>query len=204
MFFKISVLKNFEIFSGKHLCWSAFFNKVTDLKYVTLLKKKCQHGFFPVNIAKFLRAAFYLKHLWWLVLKITSVMKWIKPLNASVALIKKPVNWFTSSCPKTCTSYPIWKVTKLCFSGAYCVFENSVCVWCVCVCVCVGVCVGGWVWVGVCVWVGARTHFHSTWRLHLSGTVGNVREQINDVVLKILLSLPSPFIATFKWSTESF
>ena len=156
MFFKISVLKNFEIFSGKHLCWSAFFNKVTDLKYVTLLKKRFQHRFFPVNIAKFLRAAFYLKHLWWLVLKITSVMKWIKPLNASVALIKKPVNWFTSSCPKTCTSYPIWKVTKLCFSGAYCVFENSVCVWCVCVCVCGCVC--GWVGVGGCVCVGGCSH----------------------------------------------
>ena len=31
MFFKIGVLKNFAIFTGKHLCWSLF-NKVAGLK----------------------------------------------------------------------------------------------------------------------------------------------------------------------------
>ena len=37
MFLNVDVLKNFVIFTGKHLCWSIF----------------------PVNIAKFLRTAFY-------------------------------------------------------------------------------------------------------------------------------------------------
>ena len=41
---------------------------------------------------------------------------------------------------------------------------------CVRVCVCVCVCVYG----------------HPPWRLHLSGTAGTAREQINDVVLKTL------------------
>ena len=50
MFFKTGALENFAIFTEKHLCWSlrAF-----------LLKKRFQHRYFPVNIAKFLRTAFY-------------------------------------------------------------------------------------------------------------------------------------------------
>ena len=32
IFFKIDALKNFEIFTGKHLCWSLFFNKVVGLR----------------------------------------------------------------------------------------------------------------------------------------------------------------------------
>ena len=45
IFFKIGVLKNFSIFTGKHLCCS-----------------------FPVNIAKFLRTVFFIEHLRWLFL----------------------------------------------------------------------------------------------------------------------------------------
>ena len=40
------VLKNFAIFTGKHLCWSISLIK---------LKKTIQHRCFPVNIAKILR-----------------------------------------------------------------------------------------------------------------------------------------------------
>ena len=52
MFFKIGVLKNFPNFTGKHLCWSLFFIRVQ------FIKKGLQDSYFPVNIAKFLRAAF--------------------------------------------------------------------------------------------------------------------------------------------------
>ena len=31
VFYKIDVLKNFEKFTGKHLCWSLFFSKIADL-----------------------------------------------------------------------------------------------------------------------------------------------------------------------------
>ena len=41
------VLKNFAIFTGKHLCWSLFLIK--------FIKQRLQHRCFPVNISKFLR-----------------------------------------------------------------------------------------------------------------------------------------------------
>ena len=52
VFFKIGTLKNFAILTGKHLCWSVFFNKVAV--FATLLKKRLQHRCFPVNIPNFL------------------------------------------------------------------------------------------------------------------------------------------------------
>ena len=39
VFFKKDVLKNFANFTGKHLCWSLFFDKVTGLK--TGLQHRC-------------------------------------------------------------------------------------------------------------------------------------------------------------------
>ena len=45
---KISVLKNFTKFTGKHLCRSLFFNKVAGIR----------HRCFPVNFAKFVRTPF--------------------------------------------------------------------------------------------------------------------------------------------------
>ena len=44
MFLKIVALKNFAIFTGKHLCWSLF------------IKNRLQQRCFLVNIGKFLRA----------------------------------------------------------------------------------------------------------------------------------------------------
>ena len=57
MFIKIGALKYFAIFTGKHLCWSLFSIKLRAFR--------C----FPVNIAKFLRAAFFIEHLRWLLLQ---------------------------------------------------------------------------------------------------------------------------------------
>ena len=51
MFFRIGVLKKFAMFTEKHLCWSLFLIKLQDFR--------C----FPVNIAKLLRAAFFIEHL---------------------------------------------------------------------------------------------------------------------------------------------
>ena len=64
MFFKIGVLKNFEILTGKHICRSLFLNKVTGIK----ASKRLQHKFFPVNIVNFLKEAFLKEHIWWLLL----------------------------------------------------------------------------------------------------------------------------------------
>ena len=51
VFCKKGVLRNFTKFTGKHLCQSLFFNKVTGLG----LKKRFWHRCFPVDFAKFLR-----------------------------------------------------------------------------------------------------------------------------------------------------
>ena len=49
------VLKNF---TGKHLCQSIFFNKVTGLRSATLLIRRLWHRYFPMNFVKFLRTRF--------------------------------------------------------------------------------------------------------------------------------------------------
>ena len=54
MFF--GVLNSFAIFRGNHLCWSLFLIKL----------QACN---IPVNIAKFLRTAFFTKHFRWLLHK---------------------------------------------------------------------------------------------------------------------------------------
>ena len=58
MFYEKVVLRKFAKFTGKHLCQSFFFIKVTVLRPKTLLKKGLWHRCFPVNFAKFLRAPF--------------------------------------------------------------------------------------------------------------------------------------------------
>ena len=65
---KKSVLGNFTKFTGKHLCQILFFNKVAGLSPAILSKKRLWHRCFPVNFAKFLRASFFIEHLWWLLL----------------------------------------------------------------------------------------------------------------------------------------
>ena len=54
MFFKIVVLKNLAIFTGKNLCWSLFLIKL-QAQACSFIKKRLQHRCSPVNIAKILR-----------------------------------------------------------------------------------------------------------------------------------------------------
>ena len=51
-------LRNFPKFTGKHLCQSLFFNKITGPRPVTLFKKRLWHRCFPMNFGKFLRTPF--------------------------------------------------------------------------------------------------------------------------------------------------
>ena len=46
MFFTIGVLKNFAIFTEKHLCWSLFLIKLQALRPATLLKRNSDKGVF--------------------------------------------------------------------------------------------------------------------------------------------------------------
>ena len=50
-----AVLKNFAIFTRKHLCWNLFFNKVAGLQACNFIKKRLQRRRLTVNIPKYLR-----------------------------------------------------------------------------------------------------------------------------------------------------
>ena len=54
------------------LVLESLFNKVAGIQASNFIKKRLQHKFFPVKIAKFLKTASFIKHLRWLLLK-----KWI-------------------------------------------------------------------------------------------------------------------------------
>ena len=63
MFFKIGVLNNFAIFTGKHLCWSLLFNKVAGLRPANSLQDRLQQCF-PANFAKLKKkTAFFIEHV---------------------------------------------------------------------------------------------------------------------------------------------
>ena len=61
MLFKIGVLKNFAVFTGKHLRCSLFLVE-------HFIKKRLQHRCFHVNVPKCLRTAFLYRTLCWLFL----------------------------------------------------------------------------------------------------------------------------------------
>ena len=69
VFCRKGVLRNFAKFTGKHLCQSFFFNKVSGLRPATLLKKRIWHRCFPANFAKFLKTPILTEHLRCLLLK---------------------------------------------------------------------------------------------------------------------------------------
>ena len=77
--FKKGALRNFEKFTGKHLCQSLFFNKVADLRSATLLKKSLWHRHFPMNFAKFLRRPFLQNTFGRLLLQVSF---WRAPIHA--------------------------------------------------------------------------------------------------------------------------
>ena len=52
---KKAVLKNFVIFTRKHLCWNLFFNKNAGLQVPSFIKKRLEHSCLFANIEKLLR-----------------------------------------------------------------------------------------------------------------------------------------------------
>ena len=71
MYFRIGVLKNFAMFTGKTPVLESLFNKYAGLKACNFIKKRLQHRFFPVKFAKFLRTPFLTEHVRWLLLEIS-------------------------------------------------------------------------------------------------------------------------------------
>ena len=71
IYLRIGVLKNFAIFTGRHLCWCLFFNEYAGLNACNFIKNRLQHKFFPVKFVKFLRTLFFTEHVRWLFLEIS-------------------------------------------------------------------------------------------------------------------------------------
>ena len=74
MFFKVRVLKSYAIFAGKPELESLF-DKVPVLQVCNFIKNKLPQRCFPVNIAKFLRTAFFIEHFRWLLLPFTTTFR---------------------------------------------------------------------------------------------------------------------------------
>ena len=77
---KKGIPRNFTNFLGKQLCQSLFFDKVAGFRPATLLKKRLWQRCFPKNFVKFLRTPFLMKHLWWL---LTTLITLIYMKNAN-------------------------------------------------------------------------------------------------------------------------
>ena len=73
MFFKISVLKNFALFTGKHLCWSLFLIKRETGVFLWILRNFYEQLFHRTPLA----AAFFVWSMGWC-LKLTRFLttKW--------------------------------------------------------------------------------------------------------------------------------
>ena len=63
MIFKIGVFK-----ISQYLWENTCINKVAGLKTCNFIKRRLQHWWFPVNIAKFLRKPTFIEQVWWLLL----------------------------------------------------------------------------------------------------------------------------------------
>ena len=61
VFYKKDVLRNFAKFTSS--LWPAI-----------LFKKRLWHRCFPVNFVKFLRAPFFIEHVWWLILPVSQII----------------------------------------------------------------------------------------------------------------------------------
>ena len=87
VFCKIGVLRNSTKFTGKYLCQSLFFNKVSGLRLATLFEKRLWHRSFPVNFVKFLRTLFYIEYLWWLLFPRLSLYILLLPCRTTLEIL---------------------------------------------------------------------------------------------------------------------
>ena len=68
VFRKKAIMKNLAKSTGKQLCRSLFFNKITSLRFTTFLKKKLRHKCFFCEFCKITKNTFFIEYLWWLLL----------------------------------------------------------------------------------------------------------------------------------------
>ena len=82
IFFKIGVLKNFAIFTGKHMCWSLFLIEMQTFR--SLLKRDSNTYVFLWILRNFYKQLFHDEHLSWLLLAIVCV-RWVKRKPATLS-----------------------------------------------------------------------------------------------------------------------
>ena len=87
VFCKKNYYRNFTKFTGKHLCQSLFFNKVSGLRLATLFEKRLWHMCFPVNFVKFLRTPFYIEYFWWLLFPRLSLYILLLPCHTILEIL---------------------------------------------------------------------------------------------------------------------
>ena len=105
MFFKLVALKDFAIFTGKHLCWSLFLIKLQAWRPATLLKRDSDTG-------AFCEICEILKNIWELLL-LFSIQ------HSYLLIFKKPC----ALTPFCWTPIGVFRNLLIIFNGAFC--ENS-------------------------------------------------------------------------------
>ena len=72
-----------------------------NLKAFNFIKKRPQHRCFPVNIAKFLRTAFFIEHLRWLLLHLIKLYIFkLKTQAIQFEIVNCCLHEYRSSCPE--------------------------------------------------------------------------------------------------------
>ena len=79
MFFKIGSIKNFAIFTGKHLCWGLFLIKLQVWRSATFLKIDSDTGA-SCGYYKIFKNSFLIQHLWWLLLAVLPRCSKVEPI----------------------------------------------------------------------------------------------------------------------------
>ena len=70
------VILRISQYSQENTCVGVLlYNKVAGIQACNFIKKSFQPRFFPVNIVKIFRTAFFIEHLWWLLLNLLTVVK---------------------------------------------------------------------------------------------------------------------------------
>ena len=124
MFFKIRVNKNCAIFKGKHLCWSVFL-----IRELNSAKKRLQKTCFPLNIAKFLRTAFLIEHLFWLLLwknhvNLMTLNKFFWWLSYAFGVYYTNQCVLLKNCPYSelfCPHFPVFRLNTETYRASLCI-----------------------------------------------------------------------------------
>ena len=85
-FVKKTVLKNFAIFTGEHLCWSVFLIKLLVFSPATLIKRNSDTGVF-LWILRIFKSTYLEKHLQMIAFTFRMMFNLLKPMFNALGLL---------------------------------------------------------------------------------------------------------------------